>query len=182
MKKCDVAWCDKSVAARGLCSTHYDRWNRGRDPHTKSAHELTPEERFWPKVKKGSNDECWAWQAGADSRGYGHFKVRGRMVMAHRFSYELVSGPIPEGMYVCHSCDNPNCVNPEHLWLGSCLDNIRDCVNKGRKVISPKIDKDIADAIRRRYVPGEFSQDRVAREFGISQSQVSNIILGYQWN
>ena len=99
------------------------------DLDTKKQKELR---RFWAKVSIGQPDECWTWKAGKASIGYGTFCVDGRMVYAHRYSLELVNGPIPAGMLACHTCDNPPCVNPAHLWVGTHRDNIRDAIFKGR--------------------------------------------------
>lgn len=86
-------------------------------------------ERFRNKVVKGKS--CWVWAAGV-SGGYGTFSVNGQMVAAHRYSYEQANGPIPDGMKVCHHCDNMLCVNPEHLFVGTQGDNMRDMRAKGR--------------------------------------------------
>jgi hypothetical protein len=89
--------------------------------------------RFWDKVAVRGPDDCWEWQAGCFKRGYGAFAFDGHKPgYAHRFSYELHHGPIPEGMRVLHECDNPPCVNPKHLRAGTQKDNIQDAVNKDR--------------------------------------------------
>lgn len=75
----------------------------------------TPEQRFWRKVDKCGPDECWPWTASLTRGGYGHIGVGGRMIRAHRFSYEVANGPIPDGMVIDHTCRNPICVNPAHL-------------------------------------------------------------------
>ena len=92
----------------------------------------TVEERFWAKVVK--SDGCWEWTAKHDKNGYGRFSPNGQysQVPAHRFSWELHNGPVPEGMLVCHRCDNPECTNPNHLFLGTPQDNMDDKVRKGR--------------------------------------------------
>jgi len=88
-------------------------------------------ERFMLKVNK--TESCWHWIGSKNiSTGYGAMHVRGKLLKAHRVSYELFNGKIPEGLYVCHKCDVPSCVNPEHLFVGSALDNTRDKMKKGR--------------------------------------------------
>lgn len=90
------------------------------------------EERFLQNISVNSSNGCWEWTAGREKTGYGFFTVRSRKFRAHRFSYEMHKGEIPEGLLVCHSCDNPSCVNPDHLWVGTQKDNMEDKVRKGR--------------------------------------------------
>lgn len=77
-------------------------------------------------------DGCWKWLASKDRDGYGNFKIDGKVFRAHRISFELFNGEIPPGKLVCHTCDTPNCVNPDHLFLGTDLDNSNDKIAKGR--------------------------------------------------
>lgn len=96
-------------------------------------------ERFFAKIERIPGVDCWIWKGMQTSFGYGTlWKVRGKsFYLAHRLSYELHKGPIPKGLFVCHTCDTPYCVNPEHLWLGTAADNSRDMNNKGRGSMPP---------------------------------------------
>ncbi len=135
--------------------------------------------------------ECWKWSGTTYRGGYGHFrrKINDKWVMykAHRFSYEKFHGPIQEGMLVCHKCDNPSCVNPEHLFLGTPKDNMQDKYRKGRgKLIrNPKhrlLTYELAMSIRDRakHYP-ELKQKHLAELFGTSVPQISRILNNQIW-
>lgn len=141
------------------------------------------EYRFWNKVQK--TDSCWNW-TGATTYGYG-VMGRGRsdegIMRAHRFSWELHIGPIPNGLWVLHHCDNPSCVNPEHLFLGTQTDNMQDASRKGRLNVSKgageanvraKLTWGKVFAIREARVAGSTFQ-RIADAFGISNSQAQRV-------
>lgn len=144
-------------------------------------------ERFWGKIEK--TDGCWIWKASLDGKGYGQVNIGGRIKRAHRVSFELIRGEIPSGLSVLHSCDNRKCVRPDHMFLGTALDNVRDMDAKGRRVSRPHIGEDHAMAILsenqarevlHRALAGE-NQHEIAAEFGISNVTVSAIKTRRLW-
>lgn len=136
---CQIDGCE--IAGRQLCAKHATRIARYGDPNYVK-HDVvkgTPEERFWAKVDRSNPDGCWTWTAAVfkDRLGYDKFQAGSnrateRAVYAHRFSWELHFGPITNGLHVLHKCDNPPCVRPDHLFLGTPKDNVDDMVRKGR--------------------------------------------------
>jgi len=142
--------------------------------------------RFWAKVKL--EEGCWEWQAAKTKDGYGSVGIAtSRSALAHRVVWELTRGPIPEGMYVCHHCDNPSCVRPSHLFLGTQTDNMRDAIEKGRIMgscgedsPSAKLSEEDVLAIRREYANGCL-QDDLAKQYGVTQAHISSIVLRKAW-
>lgn len=144
--------------------------------------------RFWEKVPKLHEHQCWEWKASTFS-GYGEFKILRRRLKAHRVSYILhYERLIPEGMFVCHSCDNKKCVNPNHLWLGTNKDNQLDNVKKGRvgsrkgeMCFTSKLTDSQVLEIRRLCSKG-IKQYKIAKMFNIHPPQVSRIKNRYRWD
>lgn len=142
----------------------------------------TTEERFWEKVKK--TDGCWEW-LGTKSKDRGYISVAGKMISAPRFSYWLHKGEILEGLCVCHTCDNPRCVNPEHLWLGTHADNMKDMRLKGRvkqeRNGRAKHSKAEVEEIKKLYATGKYTQRKLGELFGVSHTNVYAICKGIIW-
>ncbi len=146
------------------------------------------QERFNEKWKLDKRSGCHVWKASTRGKGYGQFKLNYKNTSAHRVAYELAYGPIPESMHVCHKCDNPPCVNPKHLWLGTNEENIEDKSNKGRYNAargsdngSAKVTEKMAIKIRWLYSTGKHTQTRLATRFNISRGAVGQLIRKETW-
>ncbi len=202
---CSIEDCSEAVHGRGLCELHYRRWQRHGDPLRVPP---GPEARFWSHVDtSGGMFACWPWQASRNASGYGHFDHSG----AHRFALQLALGrPLGEGMEACHTCDNPPCCNPAHLFEGTHQDNVDDRNVKGRTAqgdhVPPerrargdrhparriagwgqgerngrhRLTEDDVRTIRRRLAERVRWID-IAAEFGISKPAVSHIAAGRTW-
>lgn len=135
---------------------------------------------FWAKVKRGEPTECWLWTGYLHRQGYGYVRFNGRQYRTHRLAYELAYGVFPAELKVCHKCDNPPCCNPNHLFLGTHLDNLRDRDTKGR--FFSKLTPDQVKEIRASYTPGEVTYAEIATRYGISASSVGILLSGTTWN
>lgn len=102
-------------------------------------------QQFWSKVDKSG--ECWIWLGSKTQGGYGLFRFSGKRAYAHRFTYELTHGSIPDGLHICHTCDNPSCCNPAHLWAGTPVDNMADRDRKGRGVWASGANQELRERI-----------------------------------
>jgi hypothetical protein len=141
--------------------------------------------RFWEKVDQTSS--CWEWTASRYHDGYGRFQLDGKSQSAHRVSWTLANGPIPDGECVLHTCDNPPCVRPSHLFLGTQQDNVDDMGAKGRKHDtsgaanpSAKITEEQARDIHRRASEGQ-PHKLIGKLHGLSRQQVGAIASGRHW-
>jgi len=139
------------------------------------------ETRFWNMVDKSNGDGCWEWLGAIHKVGYGAIGSGtrpSRALYAHRVSWELHNGAIPEGQLVCHTCDNRKCVNPDHMFLGTHKDNQRDMAIKGRgvNILNPP---DIPRI--RKMLDDGFSTTVIGRKFGVTPGTISSISRGVSW-
>jgi len=170
---------------RAMCDRCYDRWLRNRTEEER--YRPTTQERWESKFERGAPEECWLWRGGL-SKGYGSFHVsskRGR-VKAHAYAVELATGVrCPRGQGALHRCDNPPCVNPNHIYYGTQKQNSADMVERSRHPVgerrpNSRMTADQVVNIRERFAAGEtFTQ--LKKEFGISSGRLSNIVNGHAW-
>lgn len=161
------------------------------------------EVRFWEKVNKQGSDDCWLWTAFIDKNGYGLFRLNSnKQVRAHRISYEIAFGEFAQTLLVCHRCDNPSCVNPKHLFLGTVTDNNRDkikkkrdsrgvthgrftkpeCTARGERHGRSKLNEQQVAEIRQ-YIPnGGLSRSQLARHYGVAKSTIDRILSNRYWS
>ncbi len=128
--------CLNEARSLGFCEKHYIRFRKYGDPHAGKKNHGTVYERLAAKIDYEGPNGCWLWTGGKSNKGYGVISSGGkdkRNLLAHRVSYEFSVGPIPEGLSVLHSCDNPSCVNPAHLRCGTTQENIAEAYQKKRK-------------------------------------------------
>ena len=141
-------------------------------------------ERFYKKINK--TDKCWEWTACLNDKGYGQFRLDGRMRAAHRVMWVLVNGPIPNKLFVCHHCDNTKCVNPSHLFLGNQLDNMRDMYKKKRNPKRSAEDNgnhklSWQDVYLIRSIYPALSTYKLGKQFGVTNTLIHQIVKNKIW-
>lgn len=150
--------------------------------------------RFWSKVRIGNQNDCWEWLACRNAHGYGRLGGGGKNAykpLAHRAAWQLTNGDIPDGLSVCHKCDNRACVNPAHLFLGTHQDNMDDMHTKGRFIPAPiqngeknpaaVLTEEDVRLIRLAHETLPVTQRDIARAWGIRPQLVSKIVLRTRW-
>lgn len=149
--------------------------------------------RFWAKVNK--TEGCWVWTASTAPGGYGAFGVKSKVLRAHRVSFQIHNGPFDPLLDVCHHCDNPACVRPDHLFLGSHTDNMQDMHKKGRYneskrgpnrkrgtyFWSAKLTPELVSKIRQEYVPYLVGKRYLARKYGVTKNAVNVLLKRITW-
>lgn len=141
----------------------------------------TLEDRFWSKVRRGEPNECWLWTDHCNNNGYAMIAVNRKDRNASRVCWVLHNGEIPDKLHVLHRCDNPLCVNPNHLFLGTPRDNMVDCLTKGR-IRSAIVSAEQVIEIRRLYAVGDITQADLAKQFGMSRRGISLITTRTTWD
>lgn len=191
MAQCSINGCQKKHYARGVCEMHYKRWKlTGTTESGYKAHRPL-EERFWSKVQKSDADDgCWWWVGARNKKGYGIIQEGGKgspNLSAHRLSYKLHHGEIPEGLNVLHSCDNPSCVNPAHLRTGTQSENIAEAFGKKRKVNPVAFGEDnprsklTLEQVNFIKAHPEMQHVELAKMFGLSPNCIRGVRIGRTW-
>ena len=191
--KCSVDGCDSEVRVKSLslCYKHYVRFKTHGSVEFKKCARGTLEERFWNFVDKQSDEDCWEWKGQRLSNGYGRIALGAKKdgaEGAHRVSWRLANKQeIPAGMFVMHKCDNPSCVNPNHLSIGTPKENTQDMIAKGRKrTVAPKGDKNGKALLNEDKVrlirSSTLSHAALAKQLGVSTNCIRGVRIGRTWS
>lgn len=188
--ECSFEGCTKKARGK-YCPAHYQQMYKGKEmkPLQVQYHGLTEETRFFKRVIVGSTTECWPWTGSVIKAGWhGQWRnASGQVELTHRAAWRLFKSPIPEGAFVLHRCDNPICVNPSHLFLGSQSDNMRDMWAKGRA--RPKVllgekhgMSKVTESMVREIRSSSLSGVELSRKFGITPTTVCDIRKRRTWD
>lgn len=187
--ECCVKGCNGAVHARGVCKAHHKYYLRTKSlvkGKQLQLHGLTLQERLY--ARRNIVGECWNWTGSCIKSGYGQIWVNGKMPLVTRVSWEMHRGPIPDGLFVCHKCDNPKCFNPDHLFLGTAKDNSDDKHKKGRANNPAKarfgeqhgMSKLTLDAVRE--IRSRTSKPiHLAEKFGVSERCIEDVLIRKTW-
>lgn len=178
---CTVPECERARWAKGMCLMHYKRvWRHGSVERTRAAPSMTRGDRLRRVGWDVSDQGCWVFRGRRRKNGRCEVRYQNRMEQAHRLAYAEWVGPIPGGLVVRHRCDNPPCINPDHLELGTQLDNMRDMVER-RRFHAKLTVSDVGDIRRVLRDPRRPSMERIGEMFGVSGSAVQRIASGTSW-
>jgi hypothetical protein len=184
---CSVENCEREATKSGMCNMHYLRVRRHGNPHDGIKNHAPIEERFWRFIVK--NESCWSW-TGNKALGYGRISTGKKpyvLILAHRLSWEIHNKQkIPEGMFVMHKCDNPECCNPDHLMIGTPKENTQDMIKKGRKrVVAPlgtENGKSVLNEEKVRFIrSSDLPHAKLAKLLEVSPSCVRGVRTGRTW-
>jgi hypothetical protein len=182
MRKCEIEGCNGKHLARGWCVRHYATWKRCGSPDAPNQQKNTLDD-FWARVNR--TGDCWIWQGSKDRDGYGFFHWENKQVRTHRFVAQEVLKLDISYLEVCHTCDNPGCVRPSHLFVGTTKDNKKDSVRKGRHakgethacaVLSERQVRYV-----RRMVENGVSRVLIAKELHVSKTCIDFIAQRRTW-
>lgn len=189
---CAVENCFDEVHLRDLCVKHYRAWVKYKNPNLYKPHFGSLKDRFFRHVIVGElEDDCWKWTAAKNKQGYGKIGIAGKgskIEGAHRVSWELYNcQPIPTGLFVLHSCDNPECTNPKHLRIGTKSDNMKDMYDRARQgkrnlPIGESNNKAVLTHEKVVYIrASDKTNGQLAEELSVSKTCVRLARIGETW-
>lgn len=183
--ECSVDGCDEPHNAKGYCIVHYMRVKSTGSTDLIGIRSMPADEVFENYLGEPTEAGCIEWQSTRGAKGYGRIYRSGKFHSAHRLSYERTHGTIPDGLIVRHKCDNPPCVNPDHLEIGTHLDNSNDCTERQRRRLGEDTDHaklSNTDALNIYALKGRETQKSIAFRYGVSREAVSRILTGRAWS